>query len=214
MKIFRLGLLAVGLVLSGCAEQISSDVTRFNQLTMPSEGQLTMASEGETVAIVAADKTLEKSMEFGQYAALVQQKLASYGFRAPEAGKTPDIMAELDYGLTPGPQGLRDGNRSPVSIGIGVGGGSGGYHGGGVGLGVSTGFGLGGGGEGDANFTRHLDLTMTRTADNIRVFEGRVASTGGTTDMGRVLPYLVDALFENFPGKNGETYTVKKTLKK
>lgn len=205
MRVFRFGLLAAGLVVSACTQQISADVTRFHQLSMP--------PAGDTVAVIAKDKTLEKSMEFGQYAALVQQKLVAYGFRAPEGGQLPAIMAELDYGVTSGPAALRDGGRNPVSVGVGVSGGSGGWHGGGVGVGVSTGFDLGGGGDrGGAAFTRRLGLVMTRTADNVRLFEGRVVSTGDTPDLNSVMPYLVDALFTDFPGKSGETRTIRKPV--
>ncbi|MDA5193414.1 DUF4136 domain-containing protein [Govanella unica] len=205
MRAIGLGIMAIGLLLAGCAEQISSDVTRFNQLTL--------APQGETVAVVAADKNLEKSMEFGQYAARLQEKLMAQGYRMPVAGTLPDIMAELDYGVTPGPAGLRDSQRSPVSVGVGMSGGSGGWHGGGVGVGVSTGFGLGGSSDGDAVFTRRLGLVMTRTRDNMRVFEGRVVSTGGTADLGQVMPYLMNALFTDFPGKNGETRKIEQPLK-
>src|SRR5690606_16281177 len=136
MRILPFALLAAGFLLSACAAKISSDVTRFNQLTMP--------PGGETVAVIAKDKTREKSMEFAQYAAEVQQRLTALGFRPPEGGNLPDIIAELDYSVDRGPAALRDGGRSPVSVGMGVGGGSGGWRGGGVGVGVSTGFDLGG----------------------------------------------------------------------
>lgn len=204
MGAFRFGLLAVGMLLSACTQQISSDVTRFNQLTMP--------PQGESVAVIARDKIMEKSMEFAQYAGLVQQRLTALGFRQPENGQLPDIMAELDYGVSSGPSGLRDGNHSPVSVGVGVAGGSGGWHSSGVGVGVSTGFNLGGDDDAGASYSRRLSLVLTRTKDNVRLFEGRVVSVGDTPDLNRVMPYLVDALFTDFPGRNGETRTIKKPV--
>lgn len=206
MSAFRFGALALGVMVAGCTAQMSTDVTRFNQLSVP--------SSGETVAVVAADPSLNGSMEFASVAGIVQQKLGAYGYEVPLAGRSPDIIAEISYHVTHGPEGLRDNKRSPVSVGLGVGGGSGGYHGGGVGVGLSTGFNLGGGNDDAGTYRRLLTVVMTRTSDQTRLFEGRAQSVGGATSLGVVGPYLVDAVFTDFPGKNGETRTIKKPIKK
>jgi hypothetical protein len=58
-------------------------------------------------------------------------------------------------------------------------------------------------------YNRRLTMIMTRTSDNIRVFEGRAVSRGEEPDMMVIMPYLVEALFKDFPGNNGETISVQ-----
>ena len=41
-----------------------------------------------------------------------------------------------------------------------------------------------------------------------RVFEGHALSTGRNGQIEPVMPYILDALFKNFPGRSGETQRV------
>ena len=40
------------------------------------------------------------------------------------------------------------------------------------------------------------------------VFEGRVVSIGGSKDLPKVMPLMIDAIFSDFPGENGSTVRV------
>jgi hypothetical protein len=41
-----------------------------------------------------------------------------------------------------------------------------------------------------------------------RVFEGRVESNGTESSLPEVMPYLITAMFNNFPGESGTTKVV------
>ena len=180
-----------------CSASINADVTRFHQLT---------GAAGERVVIRPAEPARADGLEFNRYADMVGAKLAAYGFAPPQAGTDPDVVAVLDWNVVE-TSSLRE-SESPVAVGVGVGGGS---RGSGVGVGVSTGFNLAGAPR--PTYIRRLSLTLTRTADGVRLFEGRVASRGDDNDMLAVMPYLVNALFKNFPGASGETITMKLPVK-
>jgi hypothetical protein len=40
------------------------------------------------------------------------------------------------------------------------------------------------------------------------LFEGRVQSTGREREIARVMPYMITAMFNNFPGESGVTKVV------
>ncbi|MBW7837690.1 MAG: DUF4136 domain-containing protein [Sphingomonadales bacterium] len=204
MSVLRfLMLCCAPILLSACASSLTADVTRFHQLT---------GAAGETVQVRPADPARAASPEFNRYADLVGAKLAAYGYKPPVAGSPSDLVAEIDWSVSESGD-LRSGDDSPVSVGVGVGGGSGGRHSGvGVGVGVSTGFNVGGGSG--VSYIRRLSLILIRQSDGARLFEGRAVSRGENSDMLAVMPYLVDALFKDFPGKSGETIKVKLPVNK
>lgn len=191
-------LLAVAFAAAGCASKFEADVTRFHQLAEP---------DSRTVAVVARDPGVDRSIEFERYAGMIRERLIAEGFTAPADGITPDIMAEVSYGVGEGRRAIRDGGDNPVSVGVGVGGGSRS----GVGVGVSTGFGIGGGSSG-STFMRHFELVLTRAADGRRLFEGRVISEGKSHDLPAVMPLMIDALFEDFPGVSGSTRSISRDM--
>lgn len=190
-----LGFVCMALWLSACAGAFKADVTRFHQLTGVAPG----ASVG-AVLIQPRDAARAQSLEFNRYADLVGAALARQGFTPPVAGQQPAFVAEIDWDVA-STSSMRDDDHG-MSVGVGVGGGS---HSG-VGVGVSTGFSLGGGER--VTYIRRLTLVLTRNADNVRVFEGRAVSRGDTTDMLAVMPYLVEAMFKEFPGASGQTVRV------
>lgn len=96
-------------------------------------------------------------------------------------------------------------NRGPVSVGVG--GQTGGF---GSGVGMGVGINLGGGREGPAAMTE-LSVRITRD-DGTTLWEGRAQMATGVKS-----PYsqvdasagaLAAALFQDFPGGNGETVTI------
>lgn len=188
-----LPLLALGF-LGGCASTFTADVTRFHDLPPVT---------AQTVQIVAKNPDMQDTLEFQKYADMVGARLEAQGYRAPQAGTPSDYIAGIDYGVGEGRQALRDGD-SGSSVGVGVGGGSRG----GLNVGVSTAFMISGG-DGDSVYVRRLYMDLTRRSDDTRVFEGRAVSEGRTPDLGKIMPYLLDALFTDFPGRSGETRTIK-----
>lgn len=198
LSILVVGLLGGGLLVAGCAARFEADVTRFNDMAAVPQGQ--------SVAVVAKNQNLDKSIEFERYAAEIQDRLLANGFTTPHDGETPAIFAEVDYGVGEGKAALRD-NDNPVSVGVGVAGGSRG----GLGVGLSTGFGLGGGSSSGTHM-RYFTLVLSRAEDGRRIFEGRVLSEGKSADLAPVMPLMIDAMFENFPGANGETRSISRDM--
>lgn len=199
MKRGLLSLLAVSLLLvAGCASRFEADVTRFNDMAH--------APQSESVAVVARNPDLDKSIEFERYAAAIQEHLVNQGFSVPRDGEQPALFAEVDYGVGQGKPALRD-SDNPVSVGVGVAGGSRS----GVGVGLSTGFNLGSGSS-SPSFRRYFTLVLSRSDDGRRIFEGRVVSEGKSPDLAPVMPLMIDAMFENFPGNNGETRSISRKM--
>ena len=99
------------------------------------------------------------------------------------------------------------GRRSPVSVGVG--GGTGTY---GSGVGVGLGINLGGSGGGE-RVTTQLGVMLREAEGNAVVWEGRAefdagaGSTAAQPDAAAAI--LAQALFEGFPGANGETILVE-----
>lgn len=194
-----MGLLAAAALLGACAQTIKSDVTRFHQSAVPTSG---------TVAIVAIDERKSGSLAFSQQAADVMDHLVREGFTPAREGVPPDYIAQLDFYQRPL---ANDFDRNGSSVSVGVGGGSGGYHSGGVGVGIGTSFDLGGSGSQSAN--RLVVLWMDQVSSGERVFEARVQSLGPADNFQNALPYMIDALFDGFPGQNGTTITVEREIK-
>ncbi len=197
MNRFRLGALLLAFALAGCAVSIKSDVTRFHKLEAP---------QGAAIAIVSPDQRKQGSIEFEQASALLMTQLTRQGF-SPAGGEPPVYIAHLDYGQSP----IGDFDEPSSSVSIGVSGGSGGYRGGGVGVGFGTSFPVGDSRGGTAS--RLVTLEIDRVDTGERVFEGRARSIGPARNFDGALPYMIEALFEDFPGQSGTTVTVEREIR-
>lgn len=210
MRLTRL-IACVGMVLglASCAQNIKSDVARFHQLQT--------VSQGASFTIVAKDAAMNGSLEFQQYAGLVRQKLVQQGYQPVNAANASDLVVALDYGVSDGDQVIR-------TRGAGLGGGFGQFGGFGRGFhpfyggafGPWGGFGGGGFGADVYSyevFTRDLNMEIykpigTATAEKTVVFEGKVQSVGRDKRLPEVMPFLVEAMFADFPGESGVTKEV------
>lgn len=205
MKLLKLGpVVALSLLVGACAQNIKSDVARFHQL----QG----VPAGASFAIVPQDEALEGGLEFGQYAQLVERQLLEEGFQPVREGESPDLIVTMAYGVNDGDQVIRTRNTG-FAGGPFVGPGFHPFFGGGVG-----GFGrFGGAGFGPdvysyTAYTRGLNLQMYRPATGLApkevVFEGKVESVGRDNGLPEVMPYLIEAMFTDFPGPSGVTKEV------
>lgn len=183
-----------GLWLAGCATRIEADVARFH-------GPAAELVPGRVV-VVPRDAELAGSLEFRQYAGLVQSALAARGFTPVARADGADYVAALAYGVSEGREVLRSVPRGPHGYPPYPADYPYAYPGPGYEL------------ESATVFTRLLELdivaTRGRDAEGTRpvVFEGRVKSVGRDDRLPELMPYLVDALFEGFPGPSGETTRV------
>lgn len=178
--------------LAGCGKTIISDVTRFHNLPAPS---------AETIEVVSMDPNLQNSLEFGQYARLVGRHLGRVGYSPPK-GSSSRLIARIGYGIQSADGVIDSGPRSTVGIGVG-----GGSHHSSIGIGVSFPI---GNYEPRRKYIRILSLEIIRRSDGVKLYEGQ-ASSRGQEELPLMMPYLVDALFQDFPGESGTSNRIKVT---
>lgn len=202
--------------LSGCATPFKADVARFQQLPAPA---------GQSFAVVADDPRLAGGLEFAHYADLVAARLAQTGYVAASDPARADLIVRVAYDIDTGREKVRS-----TGFGGGFGpdpfyGSYGGFGWGGGwarrgGWGRPWGYGFydpwlfGGGGYNDISsytvYTSDFSLRIDRAADNRRLFEGKASAQSLSNKLTYLVPNLIDAMFVNFPGQNGEN--VKITL--
>ncbi|MGE4062207.1 MAG: DUF4136 domain-containing protein [Rhodospirillaceae bacterium] len=201
------------LALAGCAgpKFVTSDVTRYHALTE--------APQGKTFAIVALDEDQESSFAFKQFGDLIHQRLSALGMRQHTGGGGPsnaDYVVTLRYAVYGPSADVRTrwsgfGPRSHFGFGYGF----------------SPYWGRGPFGymgydpfwddqyeiETRQLFTRRVEVNIfdgdTFNSDRKRrVFEGRAVSSGQNPQIEPVMPYILDAIFQEFPGRSGENKVV------
>ncbi len=221
----RFALLALPLLLalSACATKFNANVSRF-QAELP-------APTGQTFAIIAQDPRNAGGLEYSQYASLVAAKLQRIGYVPGGTPQTADLVVHFDYGVDRGRDRIRDNGLNGFGWGGGFGpglgwgpgwggwgwggpgfigrGGFGGWGGGLGGWGPGWGGGFGGGGVDVVTFyTSGIDLKIDRRVDGKRLFEGKAEASSVSNRLPYLVPNLVEAMFTNFPGSNGETVRI------
>jgi len=185
----RLFLIILLGVLSGCAATLRSDVVAFHEGPLPA---------GESIRVVAADPALQNSLEFRNYARLIDEELRKIGYRPVTADAPAALLAEVAYGVELGPTTVSVERPQrfvryhfhygrfydPFYFGI--------YNT----WGPET--------YTTPSYQRTLQLNiMSNDEERSRIFEGRVQSTGRQNLLPQIMPYLITAMFSNFPGENG-----------
>lgn len=218
------GMAAVPLLLvalGGCAMPFKADVQRF-QAQLP-------APAGQSFAVVADDPKDAGGLEFAQYASLVSAQMRKLGY-VPAAGpEAADLLVRFDFGVDQGRDRIRQtGLADPYWGGWGGGWGRAGFYGPrgwGYGwydpffYGPGWGGGFGGGVDVVTVYTSGIDLKIDRRVDGQRLFEGKAEAASQSNRLSYLVPNLVEAMFTDFPGHNGETLRIsiapeKKTVKK
>lgn len=198
------------LALSACATApFKADVSRFQELPAPA---------GQTFVIKAADAKNAGGIEFGQYAALVSEQMVEEGYLPAASGRAADMTVLLDYGVDKGKERTivdRDPFYDPFW----------GYGGYGRPTLIRTSRGyryirgyydpfLYGGFNGPYDvssftvYTTGLDLTIERNSDGKHLFEGKAEAKSRSNKLPYLVPNLIEAMFTDFPGGNGETVRI------
>ncbi|WP_417449062.1 DUF4136 domain-containing protein [Kordiimonas sp.] len=190
-KTFKTVVLAAALItLSACSNTFRSDVATFHQLPAP---------KGERLMIVPMNEERKDSLEFQQYAAILANHLRNEGYKAT-GENDPDLIVGFDVQISDGREKVTTtpGARSdyywrsywywgrfwhPV------------YP-------MGRGF--------DDRLVTRTVYTATlwleiRKPNGDLVFEGRAETETRNRAVPEVVPYLAEALFENFPGPSGVT---------
>jgi hypothetical protein len=189
------------LLLSGCVVPTGPvEVSRFNRVA---DGQ-TYGSG--SFAVVAADGA--SSLAASPYLAAVTREMQRVGYseNSASANGGSDVIATVSFSALEAE--LARG-RSPVSVGVG--GSTGGYRSGvGVGVGLDLTNLLN---KPKARILTELSVRIKRRSDNLVIWEGKAVqeSSAGTpaAQPGIAASKLAEALFKDFPGKSGETVTVR-----
>ncbi|MBX9663942.1 DUF4136 domain-containing protein [Novosphingobium sp.] len=204
------------LALSACATPFNANVSRF-QAELP-------APAGQTFAVVPQDPRNAGGLEFAQYAGIVAAQLQKVGYVPAASAQTADLVVQFDYGVDRGRDRLRNNGFADPFWGPGWGPGWGGRWGGawgpgwggwggwgpgwGPGWGGAWGGGWGGGVDVVTVFTSGIDMKIDRRADGKRLFEGKAEASSSSNRLPYLVPKLVEAMFTNFPGSNGETVRI------
>jgi hypothetical protein len=199
----KIAILAAPLAMLGlaaCATPFRADVARFQSMPAP---------QGQTFFIEAADPRNRGGLEFSQYAGLVSQRLASFGYRPASSRAGANLVVRLDYGV--------DSGKEKIVTRPGYGGMGFGRFGRPWGpWGYRSAFYYGwhdpfwydpwGYPEIDSYtyYTSHLDMTINRAGDGQRLFEGKARARSRTDSLPALVPNLIEAMFTNFPGRSGE----------
>lgn len=208
-------LVAVPLViasLAACAPAFNAKVSRFaTQLPAPA---------GQTFAVVAEDPRLAGGLEFSQYAHFVEDQMARLGYTPVASPANANLIVKFDYGVDKGREriestGFYDPFYSPWYGYGGYGFRRGGFYGGrsiGYFPGRAWGYGwydpfFDSGYSSYTVYTSGIDLKIDRR-DGQRLFEGKAEALSTSNRLQYLVPNLVEAMFTDFPGHNGETVRI------
>lgn len=186
--------------LSACATNFKADVARYQAMPAP---------DGQSFVIQTNNPKLQGGLEFSQYASLVREELQKRGYKPAESPQAATLVVNLDYGVD-------DGQTKIVSRpGLGWGGPF--YYGPRYSRWAWGWYDPFWYSDFDRTeidsytvFTSKLELTINRTSDGERVFEGKARARSMEDSLPKLVPNLVTAMFTGFPGNSGEE--VKITL--
>ena len=194
-------LLALG-GLSACATPFKADVARFQQLP---------PAQGQSFTVQPVSQKLAGSLEFQHYADLVAQRLVDQGYTRAADPASAQLVVQLDYGIDRGTQRVRSTgfSRSPFYDPFFYPGYYRGFRGRYM-MGWYDPF-MWGGGYNDVEsymvYQSSLNMRINRTGGE-PLFEGTARAQSVDNKMTYLVPNLIDALFTNFPGQNGEEVRV------
>ena len=216
-----LGVAALGL--SGCATGLPTKVTRYSA-AIP---------QGQTFYVVPGPG-VQAGLQFNGFAALVAQQMEAKGYRPAAAPGVADMLVQVSYNVDQGTTEYsvdpfaRSHYYSPFYRGF-----YDPFYGGYYGRPYWSRYGYRGlrspfywgwddpfwynspysgfGPDPIRSYTMyksHLDLDIVRRVDNYELFDGRAAARSQTDELGTLVPNLIEAMFTNFPGTNGETVKI------
>jgi hypothetical protein len=189
-----LSLLAFSVFISGCASTLSATVTQFQQWPANAEGARYQ---------IAATPLQKNNLEFQSVADTVRANVGPTGLVEAETPAQARFDLHIEYASTPS-QVLVARYADPYYDGWGFGPAFGGYYGPGV----------WGGGifytppvvNVPVQVTKNtLTIRITdRTQDNKEVYRSSAVNVSESEGFIQTLPYLARAVFDGFPGNNGQ----------
>lgn len=199
-----LGVAAFGL--SACASSITSTVSRYQ--AMP-------AAQGQTFFVVpGGGMATNGGLEFQRYAGIVAQQLQARGYAPASNAQGATMLVQLGYGIDQGQVRYVEDPFYRSRFGYGYG--SPFFY---PRFGYRSRFsygwddpfwygGYGGGVDSYVEYHSQIDLHIRARGSNAPLFDGRAQARSQTDRLDVVIPSLVEAMFTNFPGQNGETVKI------
>ena len=206
---------AAALGLSACASSITSTVSRYQAMPAP---------QGQTFFVVPGGGMASNGgLEFQRYAGLVAQQLQARGYAPASSPQSASMIVQLGYGVDKGQVRYVEDPFYRSRFGYG---GYGGYGYRGFyspyyypRFGYRSRFSYGwddpfwyyggrGGVDSYVEYHSDLDLHIRARGTNAPLFDGRAQARSQTDRLDHVVPSLVEAMFTNFPGRNGETVKI------
>ena len=175
------------------------------------------SQRGESFVVVPAEAE-DGGLEFSQYADLVRRNLVALGYREAASRGDASLVVTLGYGVDRGRQIVEE---FPNPWGVGR-----------FGPAYYSRFGYFGRRRAPFRYgwydpwfadpfgydvsvrtvyTSFIDLDIRRAADNEALFEGFAEARSGTDDLPVLVPNLIEAMFTDFPGNNGERVRITVT---
>jgi len=199
-----LGVAALGL--SACASSITSTVSRYQAMPAP---------QGQTFFVVPGGGMASNGgLEFQRYAGIVAQQLQARGYAPASNAQSATMLVQLGYGIDQGQVRYVEDPFSRSRFGYGYG--SPFFY---PRFGYRSRFsygwddpfwygGYGGGVDSYVEYHSQIDLHIRARGSNAPLFDGRAQARSQTDRLDVVIPSLVEAMFTNFPGQNGETVKI------
>lgn len=215
---------AAALGLSGCATGLPTKVTRYSA-AIP---------QGQSFYVVPGPG-VQSGLEFSRYAALVAQQMSAHGYQQAASTAAADMLVKVGYQVD---QGTKEYSVDPFARSRYYDPWYGGYFG----RPYWSSFGYfghrspfywgwddpfwyyspyAGYGPGFRDpirsytvYKSELNLDIVRRVDNQELFDGRAVARSQTDELGTLVPNLIEAMFTNFPGHNGETVKITVPAKK
>lgn len=198
-KILSLAVSLALLVLAACETQTTS-VTRFTRVNQ--------FPPGKTFAMYAMDSKKADTLEFKHYTAMIRNRVrAATGWTSVSPDAPHDYKVAFDYTVgKPRTTYYYPGYGSGLSVGTG--------HWGHRSF-FSTGYAFGPPYDWETYYDYQLKLDIRanigrggHTTPDTKLFEAKASATELASDISYVMPCMLTALFRNFPGIDGQSYSI------
>lgn len=211
LRLARMAAAALALAgLSACATPFKANVSRYSSAQLP-------APQGQTYAVVADNPQLAGGLEFAQYAEFVSTKMNALGYVPAADPASADMLVKFDYGVDRGREKVRATGFADPFWGSWYGYPRHGYWGrhayspfrprGMWGYGWYDPWFDGYGYESYTVYVSGISMKIDRK-DGQRLFEGKAEAASTSNRLPYLVPNLVEAMFTDFPGNNGETVRI------
>lgn len=196
------------LLISACAMKGHHNLVRFHEGRLP---------QGETISIKPAETLTPDNLEFSYYRVLMADKLRKLGYTPVASDEQATLVAKVDYSVSDGQERIGSEQRNaatyiPSYLSNYPSKYYARYH-------VYNGrhhspFYYGYSDQWPpetysyAVYNRKLEINISDSSTAEMLFEGRAQSIGREKEIASAMPYMITAMFNNFPGENGITKVV------